>query len=180
MNRRHTITGQHSTRCISWATQLRIFVPVVHTHITHFFLHLYMFFLPDLHAIPCFPLSNHFSSAVRSPFHSISIVSFRFTYFLNYSKHFVQRMAYSAFVKRDGFFSHDIQYKTEISFILFHLVNFMQRHKRAKHVYTMTHVSICIRTATHMTNVHTHIRAIQALILFTRIYKFTNMRTRAK
>lgn len=105
---------------------------------------------------------------------------FRFTYFSNYSKHIVQRITYSAFVKRDGFFSHDIQYNTEISFILFHLVNLMQRHKCAKHVYTMTHVSICIRTATYTTNVHTHIRAIQALILFTRIYKFTNIRTRAK
>lgn len=134
MNGRHTITGQHSTRCISWATQLRIFVPVVHTHIT-LFLHLYMFSFFQIYTrylVSLSPIIFRLPSVPHSiQFQSFRSVPFRFTYFSNYSKHFVQRITYSAFVKRDGFFSRVIRYNTDISFILSHLVNRMQHHKCA-------------------------------------------------
>lgn len=50
----------------------------------------------------------------------------------------------------------------------------MQRHKCAKYVYTMTHVSICIRTATYTTNVHTHPRYSDPYPIYAdiQIYKY--------
>lgn len=50
----------------------------------------------------------------------------------------------------------------------------MQRHKCAKHVYTVTHVSICIRTATYTTNVHTHPRYSGPYFIYAdiQIYKY--------